>query len=72
MINIKNSVVQKELKESHFVIKSTVNTKATTTFFCTGILFLSIIHMYSCYHFNSSLVIIRVNKAAIKKKVLLL
>lgn len=33
MLNIKNSLVQKELKESHFVIKSTVNTKATTTFF---------------------------------------
>lgn len=33
MINIKNSLVQKELKESDFVIKSTVSTKARTTFF---------------------------------------
>lgn len=36
--------------------------------FFTGILFLSITHMYNYYNFNSSLVIIRLQKAIIKKK----
>lgn len=38
-INTENSLVQKELKESHFVIKSTVNTNVATTFIMLEVYF---------------------------------